>query len=403
MISSLANEYMSKTSPAWAPSTPPVAFIRFIHWVWLVLGLVFCIQSDRKHDYWSYIEQWRLVLAGLNPWGPLSPEFGVNTYGPLQNVLGLFLPIDLLAPKMVIFLVFAVASTMLLDRLLRERGDDWRALILYFLAVPGNMLVTAFSFAFGSNDLLVASFVIFAILGRLDGKSIFPGFWLALAILLKLYPVLLVPLFVVNRGKIDLRLAMATVGFFLLGMLASYLVWGNDVLIPFRFASERGASFLSPFVPLTRIDRAITGGAIVEPLLRFNSLLVLLVAIVSALYVWARGFAWLTSLIIVFMAALITYKVGHQQFFTPWICAIGCLPLLHSQEADHVGYAAMPYLLFLSGFSLVHVFQDGIIFDRVPLWSMIAFSFAVMTLIRLMRVRTDSTARPSFHFGRGKD
>jgi hypothetical protein len=355
---------------------PSARVVKTIHWLWLYAGLVWCVLSGELHDYWSYVEQWKLVVAGLNPWSELPPQFGINTYGPVHNLLGIFLPIHVLAPKVFIFAVFAVASTMLLYRLLRERPDDWRALAIYILAVPGNMLITLFAFGFGTNDLLVASFVVFAILAKFDGRIAIAAFWIVMGILLKFYPFLLVPLFMVEKCHVRLKFAACVGLFFLVGMAAAWAVWGAAVLDPFKMAAVRGASFLSIFIPLKAIDDVLTGGAIVGPLIRYNGLLVVLVAVVSALVCWKRGFAWLSAMVIVVMACLLTYKVGHQQFFMAWSVAIACLPLLKTEEGDRLALATMPYLLFLSAFS------------HVALWPYVAFPIAIMTMVAMFRVRS---------------
>jgi hypothetical protein len=281
--------------------------------------------------------------------------------------------------------VFGVAATLLLRRLLKERGDA-PALAIYALAVPGNMLITAFGFAFGSNDLLVAAFVVFAILARLDRRANLVAFWLGLAILLKLYPLLFVPLFAVERRRIDVRLCVATALVVVAGMAAAYAVWGAVVFDPFRMAAGRPPSFLSIFTVLKPLDDALFGGAFV----RYNALLVAVVAVGSALLVWRRGFAWLSALVIVTLASLIVYKVGHQQFFMPWCCAVAALPLLRTAEGDAVARTATPFLIWLSAISLLHVLFEDYMYRHGSWWPVIALPAGILSLVLMLEARPDA-------------
>ena len=361
--------------------------IWWMHWTWLYVSLVVAVATDRRHDYWSYIEQWRLVLAGQNPWSPLPPQFGINTYGPVQNLLAVFLPIDRLAPKLVIIGIFGIAASFLLKRLLAQRYDG-RTLTLYLLAVPGNMLITSFGFTFGSNDVLAGAFIIFAILARLDGRILLTAFWLTLGILLKFYPVLFVPLFMIRDDhKIDFRLAIYVALLLIGGMALSYVAWGIAVLDPFRMAATRGASFLSIFAVIERAGDNELVAPISGALIKYNSVLVLFVAAVTALWTWLTGRLWLVCAAIVVLAALLTYKVGHQQLMIPWCATIACLPLLHTRSADRVAMAAIPLMLFLSIFSLVHVLYDPIIFgeDNARIWPFLAFPFGMVSLVLMIR------------------
>ena len=49
-----------------------------------------------------------------------APIAGSNAYGPLHNLLALLLPLGDVVPKFAIIGVFAVASGLLLDRLIAE-------------------------------------------------------------------------------------------------------------------------------------------------------------------------------------------------------------------------------------------------------------------------------------------
>ena len=369
--------------PLLAVPLPSRRHLWWMHWTWVYVGFILGIATNRRHDYWSYVEQWRLVLDGKNPWSPLPPEFGINSYGPVHNLLGVLLPIDVLAPKAFIIALYGLAATFLLKRLLRERYD-WRALGLYVLAVPGNLLITSFGFNFGSNDLVVGAFLIFAILARLDGRTLLPAFWLGLAILLKFYPVLFVPLFMIRDDRrIDFGLGFAVALIVAAGMAAGYWIWGAAVLDPYRAAVVRHSSFLSVFATVERYGVYVADGRISGWLLKYNTALVFLAAAGTALWSWLSGRSWLICLLLVVLASLL----GHQQFLVPWCSAVACLPLLKTPEADATAWGAMPLMLFLSVFSLIQVVYDPILYldENVRLLPFLAFPAGVVSLWLMIR------------------
>src|SRR5258708_3786882 len=120
-----------------------------------------------------------------------------------------------------------------------------RLFCLYVLAVPTNVLVIIVAFVYGLNDALVASLVVVAMLARHHGHLVVAGCFLGLAVLLKYYPVVLVPMFALEVGHIRVRLILAAAAIVLIGMGTTALVWGDDFIKAIAFASERGPKILS--------------------------------------------------------------------------------------------------------------------------------------------------------------
>ena len=86
-----------------------------------------------RHDYIYYLEQWQLVLAGLDPWSTN------NAYGPLHNAFALLVPLHPLAPKLLTAAGLLMANGLLVLALLRERPVvEWRT--VYLLAFAANAL-----------------------------------------------------------------------------------------------------------------------------------------------------------------------------------------------------------------------------------------------------------------------
>jgi hypothetical protein len=313
--------------------------------IWLALA------GGVQHDYGLYLAQWRLVLSGSDPW---STD---NAYGPLHNVLAYLLPRGELAPKLAMAGALLVANAVLLRTLYRS-AEGWFA--VYLLAVPANCLIVSMGFAYGLNDALVAALVVGAIIARHDDHPIVAGVFLGLAVLLKFYPVILVPLFAMDTGRVRWKLIFAAAAVACAGMSAAALVWGEAIGQPFFLAAEREPKILSILSALSFHPELIGGRAVVDSLVRTNMIFVAVVALVSALVAWKTRMHWLEASVLGLLAVLVAYKVGHQQFFLPWLFLVAALPLAGTQGARRLALICIPTVLFLSVFQWGYAYgTDG--------------------------------------------
>ena len=134
-----------------------------------------------------------------------------------------------MVPKFAIIGVFAVASGLLFDRLMAERWRDWKTALIVALALPANFLISLFAFRYGSNDLLVGAFTILAILSRIDRKDVAAGAWLAFAVLLKFYPIVFLPLLMLDGRGIRWQIGLVAVLVVGAGLALAYAVWGEGI------------------------------------------------------------------------------------------------------------------------------------------------------------------------------
>src|SRR4051794_31558846 len=152
-----------------------------------VIAVLIIIFTNVQHDYLYYLDQWRLVLSGVDPWS------GNNAYGPLHNAFAPLILIDPLLPKLIDAAALLLAGT-LLARALRTRPIaqwDW----VFAIALWANALVLVSALVYGLNDIFVAALVIGAVLARHRDRIILAGVLLGLATLDKYYPALLIPFF----------------------------------------------------------------------------------------------------------------------------------------------------------------------------------------------------------------
>ncbi len=75
---------------------------------------------------------------------------------------------------------------------------------------------------------------------------------------------------------------------------------------------------------------------------------------------WRTKLHWLETSVLGLLAVLVTYKVGHQQFYLPWLFLVAALPLAATGSARRLAWACIPMVLFLSVFQWGYAYgSDG--------------------------------------------
>jgi hypothetical protein len=350
----------------------------------VALGLT--VIGGVRHDYIYYLEQWQLVLTNQDPWSTN------NAYGPLHNVFALLVPLQPLVPKIVTAISLLLASSLLVLTLERDRAiPEWRT--IYLLAFAFNALPIVSAYWFGNNDGLVAALVIAAVLARRDGHLVLAGILLGLATLDKYYPALLIPFFALDDRKVDTRLILGALVTIVVGMGIGVLLWGRAFIEAITFGVSRDATILSIFRPIAVIGRNLGVGDWTDLLVKFNTPLVLLVWIGAMVLAWRRRDSWLVATCWGFFAVLLTYKVGHQQFWVTWLALVACLPLLDRPDADRLARLSLPYATFLSLFQLGFVLIQPEYFRGPNEWvkdyiGIPSFALGLTLLIVFLRAHT---------------
>lgn len=313
---------------------------------WHLLLFIYSFTCGILFDHKHYVEQWQLMLSGDDPW---STD---NTYGPLHNVIGYLYLLHPLAPKMAIVGALLVANLLLIDQLLKLRGASI-FFIPYLLAVPANVLVLGMGIVFGLNDAFVAALLVFAVILRMRDLNSLAGIAIGLAALMKFYPLLLLPFFALEarekRGHQGLNWSLILSGslVFALGIIGAYLTWGSGIFRVMTTGAERGASLMSIFADIPRLgwDNSVTNF-----MARYNAVFVLAGAGILWLLAFVRRWHWLESAVLGYLAILMIYKVGHQQFFMPWLFLVAALPLAGQISSDRLSFLMIPMAIYLSIF-----------------------------------------------------
>jgi hypothetical protein len=183
-------------------------------------------------DYANYLVEWMMVREG-NPW-----YGGFNSYGPLFNVLAPLAWVNPFANKLLFAFSYLVCVIWLIKRFAPGLGLaalSWPGVRLWLLN-PFPWVNIVF---FGYFDVLVAIACVAAVhslVCRRDGVS---GTYLALGILLKYMPIVILPFFVFSERRFHFRLLSYCVGVVILGLVVSVLIWGTSTFLPLTFAATR--------------------------------------------------------------------------------------------------------------------------------------------------------------------
>ena len=209
--------------------------------------LALTVQRGSIQDYYLYLEMWREVRLGHDPWFFAYGVFGkypLNAYGPLFNVFAIPALVNPLLPK----LLFAGAYLVFAVWLIKDRGKDWLQgglvwpLLVVWFWVPYCWVEIA---NFGHFDVLVGLFCVAAVEARVRQRDVVSGVCLGLGVLLKFMPIVLLPFLILDRGRPRYRLLSAAVVAIALGLGASVLLWGPSTFRPLIFVAERQSLHLS--------------------------------------------------------------------------------------------------------------------------------------------------------------
>ncbi len=362
----------------WAPGLrrlalgdPPKGLGRHLHalncFTLIAMG-VWCyiaIRAGARMDYEAYLIQWDMVLAGEQmPWGPHS----TNAYGPLYNLIAPLTLVDPFFPKLLFVFAWIWASAFMIGQALRLSHPIRTA-----WAIAALMLVSPFCALqiahYGHFDILPAGLCLLAVHLRRKDRDGWAGAALGAAVLLKFYPLAMLPFLMLDGRRLRLRVGVWCVGLIALGMLASYLAWGESTWHPLMFAAERPSRWMSIFRFL-RGPYSPLGLFMDDPNVDFLSgPSVVVFGGAVWLACWWRRVDVVSASIAGLATGLHFYKVGHAQFLMVLVVLIGYWMAIGEGSPTRrraAFWAALVSVLWWTAFMIVWVIMRRFARPSIP-------------------------------------
>jgi hypothetical protein len=284
---------------------------RKIFFLLAAIALLLPLPFHPRQDYGAYVVPWKLMWSGLDPWIYPNGILNGNAYGPVFNF---FAPLFALSPHLpheIFIAAWLILSYQILVRISSNPTASSKIRNGFFVALMLNPFFWISVVSYGQFDVLIALWVYCSYRKLKEGKSGAAGVWLAIAILLKYYPLILLPFLAIEKKKIDFRFMFTTLGICAASLGISAWIWGaHSVFFPLLFAGHREANFLSIFRFLRSPYSPFPGWDFLSVPLMAVSVFLVLIA-----HFWFR-FDRLYAALCALMVAFFFYKVSHPQFYT---------------------------------------------------------------------------------------
>ena len=150
---------------------------------------------------------WYEVLLGHDPWFIVPSRNGdapLNAYGPLFNLFAGLSWLNPIAPKLLFGYGYVLFSVSRVKTLTASRPMSFLAMIV-LTALFWNPFPWVEIAIRGHFDILVGLSCVWAIRAWVRGHDRLSGIWLALGVLLKFMPVVLLPFLALDRRRVRLR------------------------------------------------------------------------------------------------------------------------------------------------------------------------------------------------------
>ena len=362
-----------------------------------LLAVAVAVLAGSFQDYAAYVIEWHRLHVGADPYAG-DP---VNAYGPLFNLLAAVSLLHPLAPKLLFVMIWLGVIVWLVGRAARTATErsapPWlvAAFLLgpwFWIEIPG----------MGHFDVMVAALCLVAVhlaeRDRLDGAAAL----LAAAFLLKLLPILLLPVLALGSASSARRTravaVFATVA--VVGFGLAYLAWGSSAFTPFVFGDGRPSSGFSVWRAL-RGDTAVLGPLVGLHNLDGLSAPILLLSVgATAAFLERTRASVAASALLLGVVSLAFLKLGHSQFFTTpaFLAAYFAIDRWRSLDA-RLRIALAVYFAWLTLHAVMYAASGGLV---SPAWAgWVHFAASGFLVVELGRHIAEACRARQVSFGAG--
>src|SRR4030042_3118704 len=368
--------------------------IRLVLIVILVLSSLFILKPltyNNYPDFGSYYYSTKNLTEGRNPYFDLGNRFGFFLYPP--PVLFLFLPLTLISYSVAgkIFTAISIFCFLLSIYLLLIiiKVELFSNLGMFLSILAFNFFPAKFTLGMGQINNIVLLGVILFIYFSLNKEWIYSGIFLALASLLKVWPVILLTVPLINsRWKILLSFAAVLAFVFMI----TYPILGKDVYyyfflvtLPSLFTNTAGTycnTSLSGFL-LRKINNPATFKAIRDILdlmilsatlyltMKFsqikNNIMLLNVSVLITLSLiltstsWQHHFVWLLVPLFLTFSYIRKNKMNLKYYFALGVSYV--LVALNLKNPSSIPVLFQSHVFF--GAFLLYIFDIRLLMKRI--------------------------------------
>ena len=314
--------------------------------------LIFIASRNGVMDYKSYLNQWAIINQGLDPW--IGTD---NAYLPIHNVFAPLAAINNSLPKIVFVCIFVIPMyfSSIFPLNFKREIDIFSKLKIFsiFAFSPFCLLITAY---YGLNDSPVAGLIVLSLFLSLSNNkkqnSLLSGISLALATMIKVYPIFISPLFILRKKRIDITFLASYFISIITILFTSIIIWGKSTLIPILYASERHSKHLSFF----NFFRRIVGINFDE----YSLYAMVFVLLIVLFFIYIYKIDLLPAVILTLAFAFTFYKVGHPQFFLTFF-AVSPITIRYIYDKNLMRNGRL-FISFLMWICFLNFYQTFIIF-----------------------------------------
>ena len=358
--------------------------------------LIFIASRDGVMDYKAYLNQWAIIIQGLDPWSGTD-----NAYLPIHNVFAPLAAINNSLPKIAFVFIFAIPMyiSSICDLNFKREIDFFSKLKIFavFAFSPFCILITSY---YGLNDTPVAGLIVLSLFLSLSNNkkqnSLLSGISLALATMIKVYPIFIAPLFILRKKRIDITFLASYLISIITILFTSIIIWGKSTLIPILYASERNSKHLSFF----NFFRRIVGINFDE----YSLYAMVFVLLIVLFFIYIYKIDLLPAVILTLAFEFTFYKVGHPQFFL-FFFAVSPMTIRYIYDKNLIikGRLFLSFLMWICFLNFYqtfytlacHMFRGFPHFLR-GIGSLPYILFSILMLISLVKlIKNDPTALSS--------
>ena len=316
----------------------------------LVLSLVLILISiygGARHDYYLYTIIWESFIGG-------KESIPLNSYGPIHLLLSFIYKLNLLVPKLLFGISFILLNYYIFRKILKK--NKFTLIIFFYLTIHCNFLIISFAFFYGINDSFVALFFVISIIFFKKKKIIFSSIFISLAFLIKFYPILFAPQYLFQKKEMALKVMLTIFIFIFISFLSFSVIFDYNLLIePIIFGSTRGPKLTSV---LASLNYSFSENQLIEFFIKYNTYTVIILVLATHLYTLIKKTDLLYSIILTYVIIVLTYKVGHLQFYIP-LLVIAAYLLTLTDKYLILFKILIPLIILLSLTSLGYSLAGG--------------------------------------------